>query len=157
MAPLRPDGSLYPPAHRRVSIEEWQPWAELLIDTVRADAPDTLLFISGVNWGYDLRGFPLRRDGIVYSAHVYPKKDLDWFTAFGHLADTAPVFAGEFGGGGQDLAWGRSLLDYLDDLSLGWTAWSFADHPHLCDRSFTPTRFGELVRDRLRRATAFVA
>lgn len=68
----RPDGSMYDAGHRRVSMTEWGPWAEHLVDAVRAEAPETLLFVSGTEWGYDLRGFPLDREGLVYSTHVYP-------------------------------------------------------------------------------------
>ena len=95
----RPDGTEYPQDHCRVSIGEWKPWAELLIDTIRAEAPETPLFVSGTNWGYDLRGLPVDRDNIVYSAHVYRNKGDDWWGAFGHLAESVPVFVGEFGGG----------------------------------------------------------
>lgn len=145
----RPDASLYPPGFRRVSMTEWQPWAEFLIDTIRALAPDTLLFVSGVNWAYDLRGFPLDRQGLVYSTHVYRNKGYDWFGAFGRLASYAPVFAGEFGGTGADIAWGRELLDYFDEINIGWTAWSVSDDPRLANDDWTPTPFGELVRERL--------
>ena len=149
----RPDGTLHHSEHRRVSMTEWQPWAEHLIDTIRADAPDTLLFISGTDWGYDLRGFPLDRPNLVYSTHVYPNKGEDWVAAFGELAGALPVFAAEFGGREHDVEWGRRLLDYFDALEIGWTAWSFSDHPHLVSREdLGPTAFGQLVRDRLRRS-----
>ncbi|MEO8100356.1 MAG: glycoside hydrolase family 5 protein [Acidobacteriota bacterium] len=146
---FRPDGSLYPPAHRRVSMTEWQPWAELLIDTIRAEAPEALIFVSGVNWGYALRGFPLDRPNLVYSTHVYPGKGARWFEAFGHLANVVPVFAGEFGGRDADLEWGARLLDYFDELDIGWAAWSISDEPRLMADTGGPTPFGELVRDRL--------
>jgi endoglucanase len=146
----RPDGSLYDADHRRVSMTEWGPWAELLIDTIRAEAPETLLFVSGTGWGYDLRGFPLDREGLVYSTHVYPNKGDDWRRAFGFLTGHAPVFAGEFGGRECDLEWGRRLLAYFDALGIGWTAWSFADRPLLVSReTMVPTAFGALVKARL--------
>jgi endoglucanase len=145
------DGSFYDPHQRDVSMSEWQPWAELLIDTIYKDAPETLLFVSGTNWAYDLRGFPLDRKSLVYSTHVYPNKGDNWLQAFGFLTRIAPVFAGEFGGRDHDLDWGTRLLDYFDDLHIGWTAWSFSDDPHLVQGPrFTPTPFGDLVRTRLR-------
>lgn len=146
----RSDGSQYHPEHRRVSMTEWQPWAERLIDAIREEAPEALIFVSGTQWAYDLRGFPLDRGNLVYSTHVYPSKGEDWFGAFGYLASHVPVFAGEFGGSDCDVEWGRALLDYFDELEIGWTAWSFADHPHLVDRdTMEPTAFGELVKERL--------
>jgi hypothetical protein len=146
----QPDGTLYPVEYRRVSMTEWGPWAEMLVDTTRAEAPETLIFVSGTEWAYDLRGFPLDRDGLVYSTHVYPNKGTDWFRAFGFLEGHVPVFAGEFGGRECDLEWGRELLDYFDQLGIGWAAWSFADRPLLVSRGdLQPTAFGELVRQRL--------
>ena len=43
----RPDGTQYPATHRRVSMDEWKPWARKLIDTIRAEAPEALIFVSG--------------------------------------------------------------------------------------------------------------
>ena len=145
----RPDGTEYPQDHRRVSAEDWKPWAELLTDTIRAEAPETPLFVSGTNWGYDLRGLPVDRDNIVYATHVYRNKGDDWWGAFGHLAETAPVFVAEFGGVDEDVEWGGYLLDYLEDLEIGWAAWSYSDHPHLVTADARTTPFGELVRQRL--------
>lgn len=147
---FRPNGFRYDPEHREVSMTDWGPWAEHLVDTIRAVAPESLIFVSGTGWAYNLRGFPLDREGLVYSTHVYPNKGDDWFGAFGFLAPHAPVFAGEFGGQDCDLAWGERLLDYFDQLGIGWTAWSFADRPLLVARdTLRPTAFGELVQQRL--------
>lgn len=138
----------------RVTASEWQPIADQLIATVRAIAPDKLLFVSGVEWGYDLRGLSFDAPGIVLSTHVYPGKSLAWSQAFGLLAASAPVFAGEWGGTETDLAWGSALAEYLDSFGIGWTAWSWSDWPHLVQpppaAPWEPTPFGTLVRDRLR-------
>jgi endoglucanase len=144
----RPDGTQYPLDFRRVSMTEWRPWAELLIDTVREHAPETVLFVSGTNWGYDLRGFPLDRPNLVYSTHVYPGKGSNWDQAFGQLSRFIPVFAAEFGGWDDDLDWGERLLEYFDRHNIGWTAWSWSDKPHLMDR-FAVTSFGEIVKARM--------
>ena len=131
-----------------VTMEEWKPWARRLIDAIRGPHPAALVFVSGVNWGYDLRGFPLDRPNLVYSTHIYRNKGSDWEGAFGALARAWPVFAGECGGEDADLSWGRRLFRYLDELEMGFTAWSWADRPHLVSR-YAPTRFGQLVKDRL--------
>jgi hypothetical protein len=86
--------------------------------------------------------------GLVYSTHVYPGKGSRWHEAFGHLADSAPVFAGEWGGSEGNLEWGRRLVAYLDRLQMGWTAWSWHDSPLVVDRS-APTPFGQIVRTSL--------
>lgn len=141
----KPDGTQYSHLHRRVSMEEWQPWARLLIDTIRGEHPQALIFVSGTNWAYDLRGFPMDRPNLVYSTHVYRNKGEHWEEAFGALSRTHPVFAGEWGGGEFDLDWGRRLASYFDQIGIGWTAWSWSDWPHMMTR-FEPTRFGDLVR-----------
>jgi aryl-phospho-beta-D-glucosidase BglC (GH1 family) len=148
----RPDGTQYAPDFRRVSMTEWRPWAELLVDTIREHAPASLIFVSGTNWGYDLRGFPLDRPNLVYSTHVYPNKGTQWDMAFGNLSRFVPVFAAEFGGWDDDLDWGNRLLQYFDRHQIGWTAWSWSDKPHLIDR-FAVSPFGELVRANLQRTS----
>jgi endoglucanase len=164
-----PSGELWRLPGRQVGMEEWQPWARKLIDVTRAERPDALVFVSGVGWAYDLRGMPLiDRAGnplpnVVYSTHVYPwlrtrtfargSLEADWTRAFGHLAERVPVFAGEWGGGNDDLGWGQRLNAYFDRLGMGWAAWSWADWPTLvgncraCD--YTPTAFGGLVKQAL--------
>jgi hypothetical protein len=165
---VRPDGTLWKLPARVVGMDEWQPWALRLLDEIRAVHPRSIVFVSGVRWAYDLRGFPLRRrsghpvDQVVYSTHVYPwvrvgwpggRLERQWHRAFGHLAGTVPVFAGEWGGGDADLDWGRRLLAYLEARTVGWTAWSWRDWPHLLcaglEPAGTPTPFGEIVRSGL--------
>lgn len=131
----------------RVGVEEWRPWALALIDAIREVHPESLIFVSGVDWGYDLRGMGMERENVVYSTHVYGERGEDWHGAFGRLAATAPVFAGEWGG--TDVEWGRRLADYMDGLGMGWTAWSWCDEPRL-QRDGRATEFGEMVRARLR-------
>lgn len=149
---IREDGSTFPCRHRRVGKRQWHPWARQLIRAIRCVHQDALIFVPGTDWAYDLRDHPLAREaGIVYSTHVYPGKRLPWDKAFGQLAAVAPVFVGEWGGGDEDLAWGQQLLTYLEQRHIGWTAWSWSDHPRLIEPStyYTPTRFGALVRTAL--------
>jgi len=145
---VREDGALYPMTHRRVTMAEWQPWALRLIDVIRLANRDAVVFVSGINWGYDLRGMPLNRANLVYSTHVYNNKDVNWEDAFGNLATRVPVFAAEWGGQEEDQEWGRSLADYFDQLGMGWTAWSWSNEPFLV-AGYVPTQFGEVVRARL--------
>ncbi len=141
----RADGTPYPAELYRVTMTEWQPWVRKLAGAIRDVNPDSLIFVSGTNWGYDLRGMPLNIPHLVYSTHVYPTRGRNWPGAFGHLAAKVPVFASEWGGGENDLKWGKKLADYFDSLQMGWTAWSWHNAPHIVQR-YTPTSFGELVR-----------
>ncbi len=141
-------GATFALRSKLVTMDEWQPWALHLVAAIRSRNPNALVFISGVNWAYDLRGFPLPGlDRVVYSAHVYPAKGTHWDEAFGDLARTQPVFAAEWGGHEEDAAWGLALFRYMQALGIGWTAWSWADEPLLVyPGSFEPTPFGNLVR-----------
>jgi endoglucanase len=162
-------GEVVPLPGRRVTMAEWQPWAHHLIATIREHHPAALIFVSGVRWAYDLRGIPLTDaagaplSNVVYSTHVYPWSrtapvrlgplERDWDRAFGRLAEHAPVFVGEWGGGDEQVDWGRRLRAYLDSRQIGWAAWSWADRPCLVtscrERDYSPTAFGTLVHDAL--------
>ncbi len=144
------DGTTYPPSQRAVTMNEWQPWARALAAAVRNENPDALLFIGGTNWAYDLRGMPMDLENVVYSTHVYPSKGDRWPETFGDLSQSVPVFVGEFGGSEtpRELRFVRKLLRYMDELELGWTAWSWSNQPFLVTRYF-PTAFGEAVRQNL--------
>jgi endoglucanase len=147
------DGTTYPSGQRRVTMKEWQPWARTLTQAIRSENPNALVFIGGTDWGYDLRGMPMELENIVYSTHVYPARGDEWPEAFGNLSRSVPVFAGEFGGNDtpDDLDFIRRLIQYLGDLEIGWTAWSWSDTPFLVTR-YAPTGFGEVVRQTLEKA-----
>jgi hypothetical protein len=133
-----------------ISAAEWNEWALRLAGAIRAVDPARVLMVSGVNWAFDLRGVELQLPNVIYSTHIYPWMNQDWWTYFGHRAGEAPLFAGEFGGGPEDLVWGRKLLAYMRELGMGWTAWSWRDKPHLQNQGI-PTIFGELVLEALHR------
>ena len=72
---FRADGSEYHPDHSTVSMTENGSRGRLqLIDIIREENAEALIFVSGTNWAYDLRGFPMERNNLVYSTHVYPGK-----------------------------------------------------------------------------------
>jgi len=146
----KPDGSTYPPTQMAVTMNEWQPWARVLTQAIRDENPNALVFIGGTNWAYDLRGMPMDLENVVYSTHVYPNKGNTWTEAFGNLAASAPVFVGEFGCSDSpaDQDWLRDLTAYLDQLELGFTAWSWFNEPFLVTR-YAPTAFGQQVRQTL--------
>ncbi len=72
---IRPDKTLFPLARRRVRFRDWNAWAAQLTHAIRSENPHALIFVSGVDWGYNLRHFPSPDlPGVVYSSHVYPGK-----------------------------------------------------------------------------------
>ncbi|MBS1824542.1 MAG: cellulase family glycosylhydrolase [Acidobacteria bacterium] len=131
-----------------VAVADWNYWATLLTDTIRSVHINALVFVSGMDWGYDLRGVHVEAPDIVYSTHVYPEKQAKWKDAFGRMAAVRPVFAGEWGGWDQHVDWGRELARYFDRLGMGWTAWSWVDQPHL-QQGGVATPFGEVVKGEL--------
>jgi aryl-phospho-beta-D-glucosidase BglC (GH1 family) len=136
-----------------ITASDWVRWAELLIREIRAIRPDGLIFVSGVDWAFDLRRVRVNPPNVVYSSHIYPSRKLHlWSRALGNTAD-GPVFVAEWGGDDCDLDFGRTLAATMRDLQLGWTAWSWVDYPRLIEPPgaplFQPTKFGELVRDEL--------
>jgi aryl-phospho-beta-D-glucosidase BglC (GH1 family) len=147
----RDDGTTYPAEQRSVTMTEWQPWAQKLTSAIRSENADSVVFIPGINWAYDLRGMPMDLANVVYSSHVYSNKGTNWSDAFGDLSRTVPVFVGEFGGDdtATDLDFGRRLGQYMRELGIGWTAWSWSNEPFLVNR-YAPTQFGDLVRSQLR-------
>lgn len=155
---IREDGSTFPLPAGVVGMAEWQPWARQLIQAVISADPAALLFVSGVDWGFDLTGFPIpEQSQVVYSTHVYRwKGDPASIRAaeFGRLAQEGlAVFAAEWGGADADVAWGNDVADYFDELQIGWTAWSWNNKPFLVDSPpYNPTAFGCLVRTRLSQA-----
>ncbi len=114
--------------------------------------------VGGVDWAFDLRQIRVNAPNIVYSAHIYPNRNVeDWGKALGAWPgnrNEAPVFVGEWGGKEEDLGFGHKLADLMRQRSLGWTAWSWADNPPLVLQprapNYQPTPFGELVRNELR-------
>ena len=163
---VRPDGSEYSLFDGRVTARVWREVAARLVRIIKRVHPRALTFVSGVSWGYDLRGVPFDRDqkiepaGVVYAAHVYPSSMFEhggaraangsraWDRAFGAFAADAPVCITEFGGGEEHVEWGSRLLAYLQARDIGWLAWSWTDAPHLVTgaKPKRPTPFGALVR-----------
>lgn len=116
---MREDGSLYPMTHRKVTMAEWQPWALRLVDTIRAVNPEALIFVSGVDWGYDLRGMPLNRCNIVYATHVYRTRTLAWDVAFGALAPKGAGVRHRVGREGRGPRMGSPLSPLLRSAGHG--------------------------------------
>jgi hypothetical protein len=134
--------------------KEWVEWARKLEKAIRAIHPRSLLLVSGFDWASDLRGIEIDAENIVYSAHVYPDRAArQWERRFGFVARRKPLFIAEWGGEAGNIEWGARLLAYLGPRACGWTAWSWADYPHLTanapEGDYAPTAFGQFVRAEL--------
>jgi hypothetical protein len=141
---------------REVTADDWNRWARKLTSAIRTIHPASLLFVSGVEWGFNLSGVRMEVPNIVYSAHVYSNRShFEWSRRFGYVCVDRPLFIGEWGGGEQDILWGLRLSAYLNRFACGWTAWSWADFPRLVrdaqSNDYTPTVFGSLIQKELLR------
>lgn len=129
-----------------------------LIPQVRSIAPKSLIMATGLDWGRDINAWldqPLTFDNIVYRSNPY-NKTAEFPGFFGRMAESYPVFLGEFGTMDKlsmsqtDVA---NILAYSDKLGLGWTAWHFTSTGCPCllsdEVSFTPSPYGELVKQAL--------
>ena len=128
-------GSFNEPAF--ISWSEWRPVAERLVDTIQDIHPEALVFVSGVNFGYDLKeaiDAPVNRENIIYETHPYPEKGDSWKGVLDQLRKTTPVFVGEWGFNpeaedrnlrGSAEKYGQPLLRYTKSRNIGWTAWQW--------------------------------
>jgi hypothetical protein len=126
-----------------------------LYDTVRGAGAANVVTVSGVDWGYDLRGVlqghAISGTNIVYETHPYPFKK-DWDKSFGEVSKQYAVFMGEWGGAAKDLEYAQRLMLYAQAHDLHWTAWCFhptCGPPLLKNWSFEPNAFGQFVKDTL--------
>ncbi len=146
----------------------WRDWASRLIDVIRDEGSDSLLFISGLDWGRDVSPLEFPDDeNLVYSVHWYPRPSIDlraelqtWNTWLAGVEERRPVFAGEWGPHedfespardlDRELAYCNQLAAFLRAKKIGWTAWSWTDQPRLTvDKTGKPSRWGAIVQREL--------
>ena len=151
------DGSIQLSNPRAITARDWNRWAAKLVSAIREIHPSSLVFVSGIDWGFDFNDVRIDVPNIVYSAHVYPNRQrVEWSHRFGFVCVDRPLFVGEWGGGADDIRWGSLLATYISRFACGWTAWSWADIPRLVGNAqsndYTPTEFGNVVRSELARS-----
>ena len=145
-----------------ISWSKWKVQATEVVNTIRAIDPDSVIFVAGLDFGYDLsevKANPIERENIGYITHPYPHKENaqtqeQWDEYFGYLADSYPIIASEFQfpteEGLEDYEWGRNLHTYLYQKKIGFTGWS--TYPDASGTSLfwsdgiTPTQHGFLNR-----------
>ncbi len=99
---------------------------------VRAIAPENLIVISGLSWGYDFSGFDqahrVQAPNVVYDTHPFDyagKQPGDWTQAFGQLSQQVPVIAAEFGGYNCQTNYISTAIDYFKAHKMSWLAWGW--------------------------------
>ena len=153
----------------------WEQWQELvgqIIAVVRAWDKDTVVLVTGFNWGYDLkpvRWQPFTQRNLGYTVHPYPQKRPepwvnDWEDDWGFVADSYPLFATELGFMSEDdkgahvptigdETYGRTLVDYFEEKNISWMPWCFDPdwYPTLIsDWDYTPTRQGKFFKKKIK-------
>ena len=160
----------------RLSWHEHREMMESLIGIVRANDPDTIPLVGGLDWAYDLSGVredPVRAEGIAYVTHPYPQKrerpwEPKWQETWGFVADRYPVFATELGfmsadGPGahipviSDESYGEAIVAFFEARGISWAPWVFDPQwsPQMIESwDFEPTAQGAFFRDAMRRLNA---
>lgn len=115
-----------------------KPYAENIIQTIRANSPKSLIIVGTPNWCTDLKNpadDPLNYENIVYSCHFYAgthnenlQSQIDYC-----LNKNLPVFISECGlteASGSGLIYEenfRNWIKYINERNLSWLYWSFSD------------------------------
>lgn len=141
---------------------------ETLIDDITAIDDEKICLVAGMNWGYYLDEVidnPVQRKNVAYATHPYPQKEdapweEKWEKSWGHVADTYPIIATEFGFMPEtepgahipciaDEEYGEAIMNYFDKKGISFTLWSFDPHwsPTLIlDWDFTPSKQGKFFK-----------
>ena len=163
-----------------VSWADVKRYAEEVIPVIRAQDPDSVVFLGTHGWSTfgisdgrdenDILDNPVNATNIMYTFHFYAASHQDeHYDALARTADKLPIFVTEFGtqtytgDGGNDFTYSQKYLDLLAAKKIGWTNWNFSDDFRsgavfktgtCAGNSFTGTSMlkpaGVWVRDRIR-------
>jgi len=131
-----------------------------LIPKIRKIHPRSLILVTGVGWAREINSYlknPLPFENLVYRVNPYNRVG-EFEGLFGKIALKYPVFITEFGKrefppmNERDI---QVLLDYANQLNLGWTVWNFHSEGCPCVlaswQDFTPSDWGQLIYDELKK------
>lgn len=103
-----------------------------LVAAIRAISPQSIILLSGINWGYDLssvgQGYAVTGSNIVYSTHPFDyasKEPANWPHDFGAVAQTYPVIAAEFGSYTCGTGYLVAAITYFKAHHISWLAWAW--------------------------------
>ncbi len=157
-----------PAPHVRREDGQWEdPFTAVgmqqLFDAVRSTGAENLVFIGGLDWGYDLSGVPeyrIKGRNIVYSTHPYEWKS-GWEGRAFFLAETDPVFMGEFGTNNCRTDSYTRAIALAERVHASWAAWAWwgeskgagaCKFPTIIENwQATPTPMGTVVKAALSR------
>ena len=150
----------------------YTPGMQLLATEVNKTAPDRIIIVGGIDWGYDLSGvldgYAITARNLVYNTHPYlvangqpvgqnsnsvdlVREPSDWHRAFGAVAQRYPVISTEFGQSDGGSGYDVQVMQYFTGLQTGYLAWSWKAGSEqlgelLASYNGAPSRFGAPIR-----------
>lgn len=118
--------------------EDLKPYAEKMVDVIRANDPDNIILIGSGTWSQDVdiaAADPVEGENLMYAIHFYSgthgqelRDKVDKALELG-----APVFSSEWGTsqasgtGGPYITKAQEWLDFFDQRGISWVNWSLAN------------------------------
>lgn len=128
-----------------------KPYAEKIIDVIRANDPDNIILIGSGTWSQDVdiaAKDPVDGENLMYTVHFYSgthgedlRNKIDKALSLG-----TPIFCSEWGTsqasgtGGPYITEAQEWLDFFDDRGISWINWS------LSNKNETSAAFKALVQ-----------
>lgn len=120
-----------------------KPYAEEVIEVIRANDPDSVIIVGTPTWSQDIdkaANDPLEYGNILYALHFYAATHTDFLRQ--RLTDCyskgLPVIVSEFGlcdasgAGNNDFAQTEKWLKLLDSYGISYMNWALADKAETC-------------------------
>jgi endoglucanase len=104
-----------------------------LVDVVRRIAPDNVIIVNGLDWGYDLSQigttYRFPEKNLLFGTHPFDHGDkqlTDFDRAFGIPSTRIAVIATEFGAYDCTTDYITSAISYFNVHHISWLAWAWA-------------------------------
>ena len=115
-----------------------KPYAEEMVEVIRANSPDAVILIGSSTWSQDIHqaaAAPVEGENLMYTCHFYAGTHGQWLRdrIDAALAAGLPIFVSEWGTSAADGSGGVFLdaadqwLDFLDERGISWANWSLCD------------------------------
>ncbi len=115
-----------------------KPYAEEMVEVIRANSPDAVILIGSTTWSQDIHQAatdPVAGENLMYTCHFYAGTHGQWLRdrMDAALAAGLPIFVSEWGTSAADGSGGVFLdaaaewLDFLDARGISWCNWSLCD------------------------------
>lgn len=115
--------------------DDVKPYAEDIIDVIRAESPEAVILVGSPNWSQDLHEaakMPIDRENIMYTCHFYAGTHQGWLRD--RITDCKlPVFVSEWGMSRADGSGGvfkeeaEKWLEFMAQNNISWANWSYCD------------------------------